>query len=151
MRTTRRALLRLARAAALARLVPSAGLHPARAAGAAVPVTLLADAAVAGLPYYDAAKAVPRLAAGDPLTLRREPSNPHDARAIEVLAADGAKLGYVARVENEALAALMDAGLAVRANVLSARSQTVGTSAATRGTWHEVRYRVGALVPTPPS
>src|SRR3546814_1545737 len=44
------------------------------------------------------------------VVLRREPDNPHDRRAIEVLDARGAKLGYVARIDNSAVARMMDAG-----------------------------------------
>src|SRR3546814_12133442 len=57
---------------------------------------------VNGEPYYEAGTSVPTLAAGDRVVLRREPDNPHDRRAIEVLDARGAKLGYVARIDNSA-------------------------------------------------
>jgi len=55
--------------------------------------------------------------AGAPLVLRREPHNPHDANAIEVFTADGAKLGYVPRRRNRRLAELMDAGHAFDARI----------------------------------
>lgn len=47
-----------------------------------------------------------------------------DARAIAVLTRDGAKLGYIPRVQNQAVANLMDAGLTPRAAVASARTDT---------------------------
>ena len=65
---------------------------------------------VNGETYYDAAERFPRLLAGDPVRLVREPDNPHDRRAIEVWDEDGFKLGYVARGDNSAVARMMDAG-----------------------------------------
>ncbi|MBR5089770.1 MAG: HIRAN domain-containing protein [Ruminiclostridium sp.] len=50
------------------------------------------------------------LKAGDRLTLRREPSNEHDALAIMVLDRHGNMLGYVPRYHNAVIARLMDAG-----------------------------------------
>lgn len=44
---------------------------------------------------------------GDTLQLRREPDNPHDARAIRV-EWRGRMLGYLPRAENRAVAAVMD-------------------------------------------
>ena len=65
---------------------------------------------VAGTPYYDAGAARAHLDAYKPLILRRQPDNPHDAMAIEVLAADGSKLGYIPRIINEIPARLLDRG-----------------------------------------
>ncbi len=55
--------------------------------------------------------AVARLEAGAPLTLRREPDNPHDANAIAVDDARGAHLGYLNRRLAAVLAPHLDAGL----------------------------------------
>lgn len=70
----------------------------------------LLETHVAGLPYHQASEALERLQAGDPLVLRREPTNSHDDLAIEILAVGGQKLGYVPRFRNPVLARLMDAG-----------------------------------------
>ena len=94
------------------------------------------ETTVAGIAYYDAERAVPTLGAGSELVLRREPGNPYDPRAIEVLTADGTKLGYVWRVENEPLAAMMDAGVRLSGRVL----HTHGTP----GTRRDVSYRIEA-------
>src|SRR3546814_3669169 len=90
------------------RLLGWLGLGPAIVVGApaAVGQTVRAPVRVLftrvnGEPYYEAGTSVPTLAAGDRVVLRREPDNPHDRRAIEVLAARGAKLGYVARSSEE--------------------------------------------------
>jgi hypothetical protein len=81
-------------------------------ADSAAPVTLLAGVFVAGDAHYDFAAAKPGPRAGDALVLRREPGNRHDPRAIEVLTRAGLELGYVPRRSNEAVARLMDAGVA---------------------------------------
>lgn len=65
---------------------------------------------VAGLPYYRYAEVADRIAPGMRLKLLREPRNEYDRRAIAVFTEDGAKLGYVPRIDNPALAALMDSG-----------------------------------------
>ncbi|HET8611442.1 MAG TPA: HIRAN domain-containing protein, partial [Sphingomonas sp.] len=67
--------------------------------------------------YYDALTSIATLEAGDRVLLRREPQNPHDRRAIEVLDARGRKLGYVARIDNSAIARMMDAGERFEARV----------------------------------
>ncbi|WP_022770145.1 HIRAN domain-containing protein [Butyrivibrio sp. NC2007] len=47
---------------------------------------------------------------GDRVTLRLEPKNKYDEKAILVLDPKGKKLGYIPRVKNEVLYHLMDAG-----------------------------------------
>ena len=54
---------------------------------------------------------------GSPLTLRREPERRFDPASIAVLTPSGAKLGYLPPVRAEVLAALMDAGVPVGAQV----------------------------------
>lgn len=80
----------------------------------AVPLCLCT---VAGLKYHEGQGLVPRLRAGQQLTLRREPQNPHDPKAIAVFAASGHKLGYLPRRLNEIPANLMDSGRPVIARV----------------------------------
>ncbi|MBA2920229.1 hypothetical protein GON01_00825 [Sphingomonas sp. MAH-20] len=109
LRPTRRKLLGLLGAAPIA-----ATAKPARAAR---PPVLLLKTRVNGECYYDAALAIGGLAVGDPVQLRREPTNRYDSRAIEVLDRKGRKLGYIARVDNSAAARLIDAGEALRATV----------------------------------
>jgi hypothetical protein len=118
-RVSRRALFGLGLA------LPGGG-RAARADRAA-PVTLLGGVFVAGDAYYDFHRAKPGLRTGDALVLRREPGNRHDARAIEVLTRDGAKLGYVPRRCNEAVARLMDAGVAMTAVVERAGTEPTRT------------------------
>jgi len=53
--------------------------------------------------------------AGDPLVLRREPTNEADQNATLVLEGRGERLGYVPRQYSRMLARLLDAGIAVQA------------------------------------
>lgn len=104
---SRRRLLGLIELAPLAASATSAAA-PA-AASARAPVRVLWTR-VNGERYFEAAASVAGLAAGNRVTLRREPDNAYDKRAIEVLDAGGRKLGYVARSDNGAVARMMDAG-----------------------------------------
>lgn len=83
----------------------------------------LLETHVAGLRYYDIEAVGPSLTPAQGLRLRREPANPYDALAIEVLTEPGAKLGYVPRHRNPILARLMDAG-----KLLVAEIATLGTA-----------------------
>ncbi len=66
------------------------------------------DSRIAGFAYYDGGHCLARMQAGDTLTFRRQPENPHDRRAIEIFW-NGHKIGYVPRSHNRALCHLMDA------------------------------------------
>lgn len=72
----------------------------------------LLECHVAGVRYYDAPGLRDVLHEGLDVELRRQPANPHDELAIEVLLRGdaGGKLGYVPRAHNTVLARLMDAG-----------------------------------------
>ena len=71
---------------------------------------------IAGTAYHRSDEAA-ALRSGDPVTLRREPRNDYDPRAIAVCTRSGSKLGYLPRVDNHALASLMDRGFEVTARV----------------------------------
>ena len=70
----------------------------------------------AGLRYHEAKAVWDQMQIGDTLTLVREPDNPYDARAVRV-EWNGHKLGYIPRIENEAVARQMDRGNALQARV----------------------------------
>ncbi|MFN3752411.1 MAG: HIRAN domain-containing protein, partial [Thiobacillus sp.] len=57
-----------------------------------------------------------RLAPGQPLTLVREPDNPHDRRAVRIDWRNE-KLGYVPREHNAEIAARLDAGEDLHARI----------------------------------
>ncbi len=74
---------------------------------------------VAGIGRHAPAALAAQLSAGEAVALRREPDSRYDVRAVSVWTLGGDKLGYVPRIDNQALANLMDAGLAPQARVLS--------------------------------
>jgi len=76
---------------------------------------------VAGVGYYDYAeeKAQKNLRKGDILTLRPEPHNPHDKKAVEVLTPEGKKIGYVPKPQNEKVAELLHSNVELKATIES--------------------------------
>ena len=69
----------------------------------------LQESPINGFQYYDGERVLPRLRAGQRLSLRREPANRYDERAVAVHWGNR-KLGYLPRVENTAAAYMMDNG-----------------------------------------
>ena len=69
--------------------------------------------------------------------LRRRPDSAYDPRTVEVWTEDGARLGQVPRIDNQALARLMDAGFATSARV---------TRVAAGGRKPEIRLDVSLLL-----
>ena len=79
--------------------------------------TPLFDFAIAGGNYHGLRTAVRHMEPGMKLALVREPANPYDANAVAVYM-DGLKLGFVPRAANRPVAALLDRGQQVRAEVV---------------------------------
>lgn len=77
----------------------------------------LQDCRIAGSHYYDCPNVLSDLRPGDALQFRRQPGNPHDERAIEVLWHDR-KLGYLPRLPNAA-APLLDRTQDLRGEILA--------------------------------
>lgn len=100
---------------------------------------LLQDSPLAGFQYHAGKKLWTQMRVGDPLTLVREPDNPHDARAVRV-EWRGHKIGYVPRRENADVARLMDGGQALDARIVRL--------AEVRDPWSRVRFEI--LVPLRP-
>jgi hypothetical protein len=111
MGASRRTFLAFAGAASAAL---GSKVAPALAAVQRVP---LLSTYVVGSDRYEAPTAVGALAPGDLVRLAREPTNGYDSRAVAVFLSGRAKLGYVPRIHNEALANLIDAGFAIEARV----------------------------------
>jgi len=80
------------------------------------PGQVLLDCELAGVDHHDAQACWPTLAAGQKLTLVREPANPHDAQAVRVDAASGC-LGYLPRAQNHKVAQALDAGTPLQARL----------------------------------
>lgn len=90
-------------------------------AQAATPVRIeLQRSAVAGFQYHDGAAVWPLLFAGAALDLVREPDNVHDKRAVRV-DWQGRSLGYVPRIDNAAVAHLLDGGQRLSAEIVILR------------------------------
>jgi len=91
--------------------------------GAAEPATpatrvLLQTSLTAGLAHHEAKEVWEELRPGDRLELRREPSNPHDANAVQVWR-DGRLLGYLPRADNRDVARQLDRGQPLEARIRS--------------------------------
>lgn len=85
----------------------------------AAPPRPLFSFAIAGGYYHNLREALPNLQPGMMLTLKREADNPYDSNAVAVHASDGARLGYIPREANAPIAALLDAGQVIWAEILS--------------------------------
>ena len=71
---------------------------------------------LAGFRHYEAPNLWGEIKPGDPLTLVREPDNPHDPNAVRVEWRTF-KLGYVPRAENATVARQLDRGTPLAARV----------------------------------
>ena len=81
---------------------------------------LLLESHVVGTGFVkDIVKKTESIVPGDSLPLRREPQNPYDSRAIQVLNGKEERIGFVPRADNTILSRLMDAGKLLYAKVKS--------------------------------
>ena len=71
---------------------------------------------VAGFQYYQGESVICLLRPGDTLTLKAEPTNPHDLYAVEVFAGR-VKLGYVPRTDNKHISRMLRDGLGLTCEV----------------------------------
>lgn len=80
---------------------------------------LLLSSQVHGSHYYDCLTLLNQSAlhVGQPLVLKREPTNEYDAYAIEVYTKTNSKLGYIPKHQNQVIATLMDQGCRVDASI----------------------------------
>jgi hypothetical protein len=102
----------------LASLLGVAAALPAAKTAAAVPRRILIqESPLAGFPYHEGETLWPSLRAGDALALVRETNNLHDPRAVRV-DWQGHTLGYIPRVENTAIAQMLDRGERLTARIV---------------------------------
>ena len=94
---------------------------------------LVQSSPLAGFQYYQGGQLWDEIKVGDPLTLAREPANPHDSNAVRV-EWQGHKLGYIPRRENQAVARHMDRGGNVEARVSKLRQH--------RNPWQRIEFEV---------
>lgn len=91
------------------------------------------ESPLAGFQYHGGEQVWKRMRTGDPLALVREPDNPYDRQAV-ALYWKGVKLGYVPRLENTAVAQMLDRGERLSARIVQLRES--------RDPWERVRFRV---------
>lgn len=96
-------------------------------------VLCVQESPIAGFQYYEGERLWPRLRPDDPLTLVREPHNPHDHRAVAVYWSN-LKLGYLPRRENHAAAQMLDRGQPLQGRILELRD--------TNNPWGKVKVAV---------
>ncbi|MDR3392802.1 MAG: HIRAN domain-containing protein [Sulfuriferula sp.] len=77
---------------------------------------LVQSSPLAGFQYYAGKALWDEMREGDTLALVREPDNAYDAHAVRV-EWHGAKLGYVPRRDNAAVARMLDNGTAMNARI----------------------------------
>ncbi len=100
---------------------------------------LVQTAPLAGFQFHEAQRLWPQLREGDPLTLRRNPANRHDQRAIAVIWHDQ-MLGYLPRAENDAVSTAMDEGIMAEARIAALCDDP--------DPWRRVRIEVFLVLPT---
>ena len=111
-------------------LALSLALQPACAAEARI---IVQQSPLAGFQYYDGKVLWDNMRVGDPLTLKREPQNPHDANAVRV-EWKGQPLGYVPRRDNSDVARQMDRGVPVQARIVNLKEA--------RNPWQRVEFEI---------
>ena len=94
---------------------------------------LIQSSPLAGSQFHALADVVDQIRVGDALTLKREPGNPHDRSAIQVLW-QGHLLGFVPRRENKAIARAMDQGHPLIARVVALRPE--------ESPWRRLRFEI---------
>lgn len=77
---------------------------------------LLQRSPLAGFQYHRGERLWPQLRPGQSLALIREPENPYDGRAVRI-DWNGAKLGYLPRLDNAAVSQLLDRGQPLEARI----------------------------------
>ena len=104
---------------------------PAKQRGQAT--LLIQSSPLAGSQFHELPDVVSQIKVGDTLTLKRDPTNPHDSNAIQVLW-QGHMLGFVPRRENKAVARAMDRGDPLVARVVSLRPE--------ESPWRRLRFEI---------
>lgn len=94
---------------------------------------LIQSSPLAGSQFHALADVVSQIRVGDALILKRDPTNPHDSNAIEVLW-EGHMLGFVPRRENKAVARAMDRGDPLVARVVALRPE--------ESPWRRLRFEI---------
>ena len=94
---------------------------------------LVQSSPLAGSQFHELPDLVSQIRVGAALTLKRDPTNPHDKNAIQVLW-QGHMLGFVPRRENRAVAHAMDRGDPLVARVVALRPD--------ESPWRRLRFEI---------
>lgn len=94
---------------------------------------LLQTSPIAGFQYHNGEAVWGRLSVGQALDLVREADNAHDEKAVRI-EWEGHKLGYVPRIENHAVAQLLDRGEKLCARIVELKESG--------DPWERVRFAV---------
>ena len=81
---------------------------------------LIQTSSIAGFQFYDGEHLWDQLSTGDMLQLIQEPDNPYDENAVEIYWRNS-KLGYLPRVENTAIAQMMNREQEITARISNKR------------------------------
>jgi len=108
------------RRAFLTGLLAATGLIAAPARARAPRHLVIQESPVAGFQYHDGPAVFGRIAVGQPVQLLREADNRFDHRAVR-LDWQGHKLGYLPRIENVAVAQMLDRGEHLTATISDRR------------------------------
>ena len=98
---------------------------------------LIQSSPLAGSQFHALPDVVSQIRIGDTLTLQRDPTNPHDSNAIQVLW-QGHVLGFVPRRENKAVARAMDRGQPLVARVVALRPE--------ESPWRRLRFEISVIL-----
>ena len=98
---------------------------------------LIQSSPLAGSQFHALPDVVSQIRVGDTLTLQRDPTNPHDSNAIQVLW-QGHVLGFVPRRENKAVARAMDRGQPLVARVVALRPE--------ESPWRRLRFEISVIL-----
>ena len=102
---------------------------------------LIQSSPLAGSQFHALPAVVDQIRVGDPLTLQREPENPHDHYAVQVLW-QAHMLGYVPRRENRAIARALDQQIPLDARVIALRPNETP--------WKRLRFEISMPLETAP-
>lgn len=100
---------------------------------------LIQSSPLAGSQYHALPELVSQIRVGDALTLQREPDNPYDRNAIQVLW-QGHMLGFVPRRENKAVARAMDRNEPLIARVVALQADETP--------WRRLRFEISVPLDT---
>jgi HIRAN domain len=99
---------------------------------------LLYEGFIAGFVYYEGNTLLDQMQPNDGLDLLREPDNRYDSKAIAIYW-EGKKLGFMPRLDNTVLAAILDADLPCKAHIIDLYPH--------QPNWEKLRFGISLYFP----